>query len=63
MTEEPSVLINTNEACRLLDISRSALYKLVKQRKLPLVKIGVSTRFRRADIDLFVAAAAEPIPA
>lgn len=40
-------LMGTKEASELLDISRHTLYEWVVQRKVPFVKVGSLTKFRR----------------
>ncbi len=53
MTE--NILLTVKDTCKLLSISRSSLYELIKEGALPIIKIGRSTRIRRSDIEKFVA--------
>jgi excisionase family DNA binding protein len=54
--QEPSLLLHVPEAAQLLNISRSALYKLLSDPNSGLtpVRIGGSTRVERADIPRFI---------
>lgn len=54
MTMTPAALVTVEEACRLLSVSRSMLYKLVKQGEIELIKVGGRTRFRRTDLETLV---------
>jgi len=57
-TEEASTdteLITVDEAARYLSIGRPTLYHWVSDRKVPFVKMGRLVRFRRRDLDRFIA--------
>lgn len=58
MTE--SILLTTKGAADLLDISRSAVYRLMAEGALRSVKINGSRRFLRSDIEEFVASLVNP---
>lgn len=47
-----------NEACNLLSVSRSTVYRLVKAGSLRLVKIGCSSRIAVADLRSLIGGAA-----
>ena len=47
------LLVDVNEAVRLLGISRSALYRLIDKGHLHSVKIFGSMRIRRSEIESF----------
>lgn len=49
-------LLDVNDACRYLDVSRSTLYRLFKDGKIKMTKVRGSTRFRRAELDRYLAA-------
>ena len=49
-----SLLVDLADVQRLLAISRSHAYNLIKTGHLKPVKIGRSTRFKRVDIQKFV---------
>lgn len=42
------------EACKYLTIQESTLYVWVSRRKIPFVKVGRRTCFRKADLDKWV---------
>ncbi len=45
-------IFNTNEASKYLDISKSSLYKLTQQRKIPFSKPnGGKMYFQKEDLD------------
>ena len=53
-----SILVDVREACRLLAVSRSTLFKLTSNGAIRFVKIGKAVRFRRSDLSMFVDALA-----
>ena len=42
------------EAMRYLNISQNTLYKMVSQRKIPIVKINRSNRFDLASLEKWI---------
>ena len=44
-------LLNTKEAAELLGLSKHTLYEWVIQKKIPYVKVGRLTKFKRKDLD------------
>lgn len=54
---EPSrpLLVNVNEAARMLAIGRTAVYRLVWNGDLTPIHIGKSVRFSVAQLEAFVA--------
>jgi len=51
---EPDGFMTVSETMARLKVGRSTLYALIKQKKIAVVKIGRSSRFRRSDIASFV---------
>jgi len=47
-------LLTVNEALEYLKISRGSLYKLMKQRAFPYIKLEKRVLFRKKDIDRFL---------
>jgi excisionase family DNA binding protein len=47
-------LMTVPEVLQRLNVSRSALYALVRAGALPLVKLGNATRFDPADVEAFI---------
>lgn len=47
-------LITADQAAEVLGISVSFVYKLVRARRMPAVKIGSIIRIRREDLDNFI---------
>ncbi|MFQ6614430.1 MAG: helix-turn-helix domain-containing protein [Fidelibacterota bacterium] len=45
-----SEILNLEEACQLLQIRKRTMYQLLKERKIPGVKIGGQWRFRKQDL-------------
>lgn len=51
-TLEPSILVNSRDAARLLAISERTVFQLRKDGQLPFCKLGGAVRFdRRALLD------------
>lgn len=49
-------LINYDEACELLGVSRRALQTMASRRQVPCVRLGARrVRFRRADLEKWIA--------
>jgi excisionase family DNA binding protein len=51
MDEKPSDVLTIDELAAYLKISKSTLYKLVREGKIPSQKIGKHWRFRKSAID------------
>lgn len=49
MKDEPQIM-TLGEIADFLKVHRSTIYKLIKQRKLPVFRIGSDYRARRADL-------------
>jgi excisionase family DNA binding protein len=47
-------LLTINEALEYLKISRGSLYKLMKQKAFPYIKLEKRVLFRKNDIDKFL---------
>lgn len=48
---ENSKLMNIKEVAEYLRVSRASVYRLVKQRKIPVSRIGKHLRFRKEVVD------------
>lgn len=46
------LLLTTEQACDILSIGRTTLYKVMRERGIDPVKIGSATRWRRSDLEL-----------
>ena len=51
----PDSYLTLREVAELLKLSEKTLYRLVQQGKLPSFKVGGSWRFRRTDIEKWIA--------
>ncbi len=47
----PEPLLTSSEAAHRLHISRSLLYKLIREGLLPVIQLGGTLRFRPEDVD------------
>ena len=56
MEKTESKIITTEEACKLLKVTRQTLYKLVETGKIPGKKIGRDYRFHEDDILNYISA-------
>jgi excisionase family DNA binding protein len=54
MDEKPGDVLTIKELAAYLKISKSTLYKLVREGKIPSQKIGRHWRFRKGAIDLWL---------
>lgn len=54
-SETKSLLVDVAEAGALLRCSRSLIYRLIAEKRLPTVKLGRSMRLRRADVERLAA--------
>lgn len=50
-TNKNSELMTVNEVSKYLRISRASVYRLVKERRIPVSRIGKHLRFRKKVID------------
>jgi excisionase family DNA binding protein len=58
MTSDP--LLNAKQVAEFLGMATGSVYHLVSQRRIPVVRISARcVRFRRADIEAWVAAKVE----
>jgi excisionase family DNA binding protein len=51
----PEPLLTLTQACRLLCLSSSTLYRLAERRQVPFIKIGCLIRFERSALDAWLA--------
>ena len=51
----PAILLRTEEAARMLRVSRSAIYALLNSGELPSITIGARRRIPRDALDEYVA--------
>jgi len=49
-------LMTTPEAMKYLRISKVTLYKLMKEKKLPVYKVGRNYRYRKSKLDKWLGA-------
>lgn len=47
---EEDQILNVEEVCKMLNISRSALYKYMREGRIPCRKIGRDNRFIKSEI-------------
>ncbi|MCF8049736.1 MAG: helix-turn-helix domain-containing protein [Desulfobacterales bacterium] len=52
--EKPKDVLNINELASYLDIPKSTIYKLVRERKIPAQKVGRHWRFHKETIDAWL---------
>lgn len=53
-TEKRSPLLDVNDACRQLKLSRPRLYELMNSGELAYAQLGGRRRIRQADLDAYV---------
>lgn len=54
MDQSPGDVLTIEELATYLKISKSSLYKIVREGKIPAQKVGRHWRFRKAAIDLWL---------
>jgi excisionase family DNA binding protein len=60
--ETPGILLDVREVGQLLSFGRTKILAMVAAREMPApVKIGRSSRWRRADLDAWVATGCRPL--
>jgi len=47
-------LMTTTELAEYLRISRASVYRLVRQKQIPVSKVGRQLRFRRDTVDMWL---------
>lgn len=55
-------LLNVNEVAAALRVSKMTVYRLVRDKRLPAIRLGSSLRVYRHDLDAFLSAAFQPSP-
>lgn len=53
--DHAQLLITVDDAARRLSLSTRSIWKQIAAQRLPVVKIGRSTRVRVADLEKFIA--------
>ena len=57
-------LYTVEEACEVLDVGRSTLYGLIRERRIPFRRIGSrGVKFTQADLDEIIANSLQPVVA
>ena len=51
---EHEQLMDANETCKLLNMKRRTLYKLVREQRIPVIIIGKMRRFSKPDVLLWL---------
>jgi excisionase family DNA binding protein len=54
-TESDHDILTINDLCDLLHVHQSTVYRLIKKGKIPSFRIGSDWRFRRDQIERWVA--------
>lgn len=54
-SEEGADLLTLHEVCELLKVSKDYIYSLTHRRKIPHIKMSGLLRFRRSDLDDWLA--------
>jgi len=58
-SENSALLLTSTETARLLGVSRQTLWRLSQSSELIPVKVRAGTRYRRADVETYVAGLSE----
>jgi len=59
VTTPETLLLRVPEAARLLGLGQTTVHRLIRQGRLPVVKIDRSTRIKRSELDRFVSRQSE----
>ena len=51
---ESERLLRASEVARMLNVSRSMIYRLIEQGELPTVRVGHALRFRSEDVHEYI---------
>ena len=57
---ESETLLTIEQVAAMLAVQESWVYRQVKERRLPFLKVGKYVRFRRADVSKFIESSAVP---
>jgi excisionase family DNA binding protein len=49
-----SKLLTVNEVARILRVSNMTVYRLVKSRQLPAIRVGKNYRIKEIDVDRYL---------
>jgi len=55
MSDQPDAILKIEEVAAYLKAGKCTVYRLAKGRKLPAFKFGGTWRFRRCDLDQWIA--------
>ncbi|MHB9026937.1 MAG: helix-turn-helix domain-containing protein [Armatimonadota bacterium] len=55
MTELPKEFYTIKELAALLAVTEQTVYRLVRRGELPYYKFGRATRFRRSEVEAYIA--------
>lgn len=55
MSDQPDEILTIDEVATYLKAGKRTVYRLAGSGKLPAFKLGGTWRFRRADLDLWIA--------
>ena len=62
MSQSPDAVMTVKEVADYFRVNQRTVYRLAVERKMPGFKVGATWRFKRADIDGWIAAqAAGPV--
>jgi len=50
----PATLLKPKEAAKMLNISRSLVYQLIRSGDIPVVRIKSTVRIKASDLDAFI---------
>lgn len=56
MKDETGEIFTLNDVAAYLKVGKRTVYRLAAARKIPAFKVGGTWRFRKADIDRWIAA-------
>lgn len=62
MVTAPENILTVKEVADYLRVNQRTVYRLAVERKMPGFKVGSTWRFKRADIDSWIAAQADTPP-
>lgn len=48
--QEPDVFMTTEDVCKMFQVSRTTVYKMMREKKIPHYQFGATIRFKKSEL-------------